>query len=312
MKKALKLIVIILLLTYGIDKIVYIVLNTISDKVMTGQSIGKLNQFLSQKDTLTLISFGTSRSNHHIDVRQLNASSYNMGMDGSAIAYAATLIQTLPEDKAQIVILNIDPNKVFIDDYEPTDIKGLITKYNRNETIKLSIDEAQQNNSLQYVLWSLDYNGKSIGIVKNYISPKYDQTTYYGFDPLVISEEQTEQFKTSLEIDIPYDCDEQQEINPLVWKYINTINTFCKANNKTLIMLSTPTYKPVCKVQYEKLENALRTNGIFYNDYSSFFEQNNSFSYWKDKTHMSSKGAQLFTQYLKQDLEAHNLITKNP
>ncbi|MEH6538374.1 MAG: hypothetical protein V7719_18400 [Psychroserpens sp.] len=311
MKSTLKLVLIILLLTYGIDKVVYLVLNKISDNVMTGQSIGKLNQFLSQKDSINLIAFGTSRSNHHIDVKKLNISSYNMGMDGSSIAYAATLIKLLPKGKDQTVILNIDPNKLFIDDYDGSDIKGLITKYNRNRTVKEDIKDINQDNVLQYFLWSLDYNGKALGIVKNYISPKYDYESYYGFDPLEVSETQAEQFKNTLQIESTYDCDKKKNINPLVWKYINVIKVFCEENNKTLIMLTTPTYEPVCKVQYVKLAEKLKSIEVTYKDYSGFFTQNKDLTYWKDKTHLSSKGATVFTEFLKQDLQKNNLIKPN-
>ncbi|WP_298757694.1 hypothetical protein [uncultured Psychroserpens sp.] len=308
MKSALKLVLIILLLTYGIDKVVYLVLNTISDKVMSGQSIGKLNQFITVKDSIDLIAFGTSRSNHHIDVKKLKSASYNVGMDGSAIAYAATLIQLLPKDKAQVIVFNIDPNKVFVDDYDASDIKGLITKYNRNPIIKEAISEANQDNSLQHFLWSLDYNSKALGIVKNYISPKYDHKLYYGFDPLHITDAQTELFKKSLLKKSNYNCDATKKINPTVWKYLNQINDFCKANNKTLVMLTTPTYAPECKVQYTTLETELKTIGIAYKDYSGFFLERNDLSYWRDKTHMSSKGADIFTEFLRKELQRDNII----
>ncbi|WP_298901886.1 hypothetical protein [uncultured Psychroserpens sp.] len=308
MKSALKLILIILLLTYGMDKLMYMGLNKISDKVMSGQSIGKLNQFMILKDSLDVIAFGTSRSNHHIDVKKIKPSSYNVGMDGSAIAYSATLIQLLPKDKDQLIIFNIDPNKVFVDDYDASDVKGLITKYNRNPIIKKAVSEANQDNVLQHFLWSLDYNGKAIGIVKNYVSPKYDHKMYYGFDPLDITEAQTETFKKSLSIKSNYDCDDTKKINPDVWKYINQINDFCKANNKTLVMLTTPTYDPECKVQYDTLKKALQSIGVSYEDYSGFFLEHNDLSYWKDKTHMSSKGAEVFTTFLKTELQKKQII----
>ena len=275
---------------------------------MSGQSIGKLNQFMSIKDSLDLIAFGTSRSNHHIDVKKIKRASYNVGMDGSAIAYSATLIQLLPTNKEQVIIFNIDPNKVFVDEYSGSDVKGLITKYNRNPTIQKAISEANQDNIIQHFLWSLDYNGKAIGIVKNYISPKYDHEAYYGFDPLHITEAQTELFKKSLLVDSNYKCDENKTINPEVWKYINQINDFCKTNNKTLLMLTTPTYEPECKVQYKKLEQALNAIGITYKDYSGFFLNDNDLSYWRDKTHMSSKGAEIFTQFLKEELQKKQVI----
>lgn len=311
MKSTLKLLIIVLILTYCLDKIVYLVLNKISDQVMSGQSIGKLNQFLSKKDSLNLIAFGTSRSNHHIDVKKLNTSSYNMGMDGSSIAYAATLIKLLPKEKKQTVLLNIDPNKLFDDTYDGSDLKALATKYNRNKTIKEAIKNANQNSNLQYFFWSLDYNGKTIGIIKNYFLPKYDFESYYGFDPLDVSQAQTEQFKTRLQIKSSYNCDKKKEINLTAWKYIHDITVFCKNNNKNLILLTTPTYKPTCKIQYIKLAEKLKSINVTYKNYSDFFVTNNDITYWKDKTHLSSKGASIFSEFLKQDLEKNNLINQN-
>ncbi|MCB0382630.1 MAG: hypothetical protein KDD05_04830, partial [Psychroserpens sp.] len=155
----------------------------------------------------------------------------------------------------------------------------------------------------QYFLWCLDYNGKAIGILKNFLSPKYDYKSYYGFDGLVVSESQTEQFKKSLLIKSTYDCDKEKGIHPLAWKYINDIAKFCNKTNKTLILLTTPTYEPECKIQYEILDKKLDSIGVNYKDYSGFFVQNNDITFWKDKTHLSSKGAAVFTEFLKQDLQ---------
>ena len=48
LKQLLKLIALILVLSYTIDKVAFFSLNAISDNVMSGQAIGKLNQFLKE------------------------------------------------------------------------------------------------------------------------------------------------------------------------------------------------------------------------------------------------------------------------
>ena len=89
-KKLIKIVLLVLVISYTLDKLIFFGLNTISDKVMTGQSIGKLNQFLSVKDSVDILVFGNSRANHHVDMNLFGKKSYNMGMDGTGISRPAT------------------------------------------------------------------------------------------------------------------------------------------------------------------------------------------------------------------------------
>ncbi len=299
MKKALKLVVLILVLSFIVDKVVYYSLNKLSDKVLSGQAIGKLNQYLFQKDDLNVIAYGTSRANHHIDVSLLDTSSFNMGMDGSSLAYSSTLIKLLPKNKKQTVIWHIDPKKVFDSNYDGEDIKGLVSKYHRNDIIQSEINKVKQNNPLQLFYWSIDYNGKAFGILKNLIRPNYDFKTYNGYDPINVSQTQKEIFESTLEKKDAVECPEDINASFLAKEYIKSVKLFCEQNNKTLVMLTSPTYNPICKEQYLKLEQMLKKLNINYYNYSEFFISNNSLNYWKDKTHLSTKGASLFSEALK-------------
>lgn len=302
MKKSIKLILIILILSYGLDKVVYFSLNNISDRVLSGQAIGKLNQFLQEKDNLHHIVFGTSRANHHIDVNQFSKAGFNMGMDGSSIAYSSTLIKLLPRKKEQIVIWHIDPKRVFDHSYNADDIKGLVTKFHRNDIIKTEIKNVHQDNPIQSFYWSLDYNGKALGIIKNLIHPSYDFESYNGFDPIKVSETQKTIFEKILLRNDSKDCSDRYIISPLVKKYLEEVKRFCDENNKTLIMITSPTYKIDCANQYSALSKIFKEMNIPYYNYSSYFETNNSIDYWKDLTHLSDKGAQIFSRFLKNML----------
>ena len=309
MKKSIQLILMIIAISFGIDKLVYFSLNAVSDKVLSGQAIGKLNHYLQKKDSVDLIVYGTSRANHHIDVSQLSESSFNMGMDGTAIAYSSTLIKLLPREKAQFVIWHIDPKKVFDTEYNPDDILGLNTKYHRDKTIKQEINKANQANPLQTFYWSIDYNGKAFGILKNLFSPSYDHSTYNGYDPINVSETQKEIFKNTLKIDKTENCPENYIINPLVKNYLEEVKLFCEKNNKTFIVITSPTYRPKCKEQYAKLKHVMKAMNITYYDYSSFFVENNSFDYWKDLTHLSQIGAKQFSKALRDTLYNNNILS---
>jgi hypothetical protein len=174
LKYTLKIFFIIIIITFVGDKLLYYSLNYVSDKVYSCQSIGKLNHFLSLKDNLNLIVFGSSRANHNINPSIMDKNSYNMGMDGRMIAYSGTLIKLLPKQKKQIILLHIDPSNAFKKDYTGFDLDALLVKYNRNIIVKNEINKLKQNNTFQNFLWSISYNSKILGILKNYLKPKYD------------------------------------------------------------------------------------------------------------------------------------------
>ena len=314
MYKSIKLLFFILLTSFFADKVIYHLLNVSSDKVYSGQAIGKLNQYLTVKDTLELIVFGNSRANHHIDVRKLANTSFNMGIDGTFIAYSSTLIKLLPLDKKQLVILHVDPKRAFNNNYKGLDIDVLKTKYHRNSIIKNEIDKLNRNNCLQKFYWSIAYNGTVLGIGKNYIFPKYDHKNYYGYDPIKVSNTQREILEKILLEPDNVECQDKLEINPLYEKYLKEIKSFCSKNNKKLFLVTSPTYDPTCIDQFEKLSIILKEMGIDYLKYSTLFTNSNSLEYWKDKTHLSEKGAEIFSIALSENpkiIAAINSIEKD-
>ncbi|MFD2823592.1 hypothetical protein ACFS5M_07920 [Lacinutrix iliipiscaria] len=297
-----KLLAIILVLSYVLDKVIYYSLNKVSDTVYTGQAIGKLNHYLSVKDTTQVIAFGSSRANHHIDVRKLSKSSFNVGVDGKFIAYSSTLIKLLPKNKKQQIILHIDPNVAFRKHYNRSEIKTLMVKYHRSPIIKKELKKAEQENPLQEFYWSIDYNGLVLGILKNAVFPKYDHTNYSGYDPLHIGENDKEIFKKILERRDPLDCGENIKMNDLYLSYLKEIKTFCDENNKNLILITSPLYVDDCPEDNLELAQILSELNITYYDYTNYFKDNNALEYWKDLSHMSDVAANQFSETLSKDL----------
>jgi hypothetical protein len=306
--KTLKLILYIAVFSFVIDKIVFVSLNLISDKVYSGQAIGKLNHYLKVKDSLKLITFGSSRANHHINVDLLDASSFNMGMDGMFIAHSAILIKLLPLGQEQTVILHFDPNDAYNTEYTGEEIKSLMVKYHRNSLVKTEIQNANQDHFLQHFYWSLDYNGMVLGILKNAVAPKYDYRFYTGYDPLNMNTTQKEIFKISLAQKKSVKCQDNLQINPIFKNNLEAIRGFCKSNNKKLIVVTSPFYDDQCKNDNIKLSEFLKDLNIRYYDYSDFLNENNAFEYWKDETHMSRIGAELFSKAFRNELLNQNLI----
>lgn len=305
-KKILKIVILIVLISYGLDKILFFSLNKISDKVLSGQSIGKLNHFLLKKDVTDLIVFGSSRANHHIDVDKLSDNGFNMGIDGTGIAFSSALISSLSTDKEQVIIVHIDINNLFGENYDGTDIRALKSKYHRNQEITQSLDKSGQISVLQKLYYSMNYNGNSIGIIKNYFKPKYNYNNYNGYDPLLVNKSQ----ETARDIVLLRDktaekeCNDSLKINTVGLGYLKSIKSFAeKSPNKTFLFISSPTYNDICKNDNNKLNTIMQGLGLTYWDFSNLYKDNKDNAYWKDATHMSAKGAEAFSNHLLKEFE---------
>ncbi|HMT00080.1 MAG TPA: hypothetical protein PKA12_15105 [Saprospiraceae bacterium] len=297
----LKVLGLVLVMSYVVDKIIFLAFNQISDKVYTGQSIGKLNQFLKLKDSLDWIVLGSSRANHTIDPSQLTPRSYNMGLDGRQIAYSAALIKLLPTQKDQTILLQVDPLSAVSPAYDGSDLKALNTKYNRNETIRTEINRMGQDNRFQLFFWSLSYNGMVMGILKNYLRPGYDHHTYLGYDPIYPTDQQQKIFQTILNRKKEVPCG-SPTINPIYQKTLEELAIYCKNHRKKLIVFSSPEYADRCKDDDVLLDNLMQNLGIKYYNMTDFFKRNNDLKNWKDETHLSHKGASQFTIAFRKKL----------
>ena len=295
--------VFVLGISFVLDKVVFYSLNSISDQVYSGQAIGKLNHYLKIKDNLDFVIFGSSRANHNVDPEKIAPNSFNMGVDGKNIAYCAALIKLLPAKKEQTVLLHLDPEKVFGKAYDGKDISALSSKYNRNEVIQKEIDKLDQNNPIQKFYWSLSYNGLVLGVLKNYLKPNYDYRKYSGYDPIKVSSGQKEIFLNKLKKNSGKTCEEELKVHPLYLSYLDEVQQFCEDNNKKLILFSAPVYEDVCTDDNQRLAELAKEKKIPYLDLTNAFSTNNSIAYWKDETHLSDKGAALFTEQMKKALE---------
>jgi hypothetical protein len=298
-KSLITIIILVIAISYSLDKLVFFGFNGISDKVKTGQGIGKLNQFLVIKDSLEVVVFGNSRANHHINVDLFCNNGYNMGMDGSGIAYTSTLINTLSKDTKQIILVHIDTKNFFDVNYDGNDIRSLKTKYQRNKVITDALNKSGQLSTLHRAFLSMNYNGNAIGIIKNYFKPNYNYKTYNGFDPLLVSEAQASMRDIILTKTNPTNCFESYEFNNIAIDYLKSIKSFVQSSpNKTFIFITSPIYDDKCNEDNLKLASLMTDLGLTYWDFTNLFKDSKNKSYWKDFTHMSKQGAEVFSEHL--------------
>ncbi|GAL64916.1 hypothetical protein [Algibacter lectus] len=296
-----KTIILILIISFTFDKVVFLIFNHISDKVFTGQTVGKLNQYLEVKENLDFIVFGSSRANHNVNPIEISTNSFNMGVDGRKLAYSATLIKLLPIKKKQTILLQIDTENAFNESYAGNDIKALSIKYNRNPIIKKEINQLNKSNILQNFYWSLSYNSAILGVLKNYLKPKYNYKIYFGYDPIYTTQNQKKIFshilkKTKKDVN----CINKFKLNKIYANYLTDLTKFCNENNKTLILFTAPKYEDECKSDNEELSKILKNAGINYYDFTDFFNNTDTLENWKDKEHLSAQGAEIFTKRIKE------------
>lgn len=302
--KSIKLFISIVFVLFLLDKIVFFVLLTIDKNVMTGEGVGKINQFNIVKDTTQYIVFGNSRANHHIDPKVFGNSAYNIGVGGRKMAYSATLIQTLPKHKKQHVLLQIDPPYVYDTTYVGSDIDALYIKYHQNDVIKNKIDEIGRQNHFSIFFWSLDYNGKVFSLITNLVSPKYDYKNYKGFDPMENTVDEKIMFIKRLKrIKKHVICPTVTKPSYLEEMYLRQIKDFCDQNNKKLILFTSPVYQDKCKEDNRKMVLLMRKYAIKYYDFTDYFKNDDNLDNWKDENHLSKLGATKFSKFLANALK---------
>ena len=123
----------------------------------------------------------------------------------------------------QTVIIHIDAKTLFDSNYKGEDITSLKTKYKRNPVITQALKQSGEINPLQNVLYSINYNGNILGILANYVNPKYNYKTYNGYDPLVLSDEQ-KRIRSELLGNLEREsCSESLLTNKLIVSYLKKI-----------------------------------------------------------------------------------------
>jgi hypothetical protein len=308
MRDSIRLFIILVLLFFAADRLVYTLIRQIDENVFTGQSGGKVNQFLSLKDSVTTLVFGSSRALHHVDTKQIDSNSYNIGVDGTRIGYSAALISSLHK-KEQNILVHIDPSAIYNIDYNADDMLGLLNVAKRNKEIGDFIKEIYPKEIyLSKIFNCYVYNGKILGLVKNYFVKSNYSNDYYGYDPIVPSKEQKEIFK-KLIAKTDFDTFEYQNIyeypNPLVEKLIISIQEKCKENNSNLIFFTSPSLQKNPEYLKAKTKDFFNSKGIRYYDFSEFIDMLN-LDHWKDFTHLSEEGAKLFSKELNIVLKENN------
>lgn len=271
--------------------------------VLSGNSVGKINYFEKVKDTSDILVFGSSRALHHINTEVFGKLAFNVGADGKRIAHSAALMTTLKR-KNQILLVHIDHNRVFDQNMEGDDALSLL--YKRSDQKPLSIF-FYNNFRLDYftsiIIRSYAFNGKVFTTLKSFFVN--DSINKTGFEPIIPSEAQKLVFKEMLK------TDKNQRINisikkPLIQssifeKYVDIIKRIANENDSKLIFFTSPSLNKVDSEVSESVHMFFKEKGLTYIDHIDYFKEFD-ISLWKDYTHLSSKGANIYTKKMINEI----------
>lgn len=287
------------------DRIVYKVIHNCEKQVFTGEIAGKVNYFDKVKDSMDILVFGSSRALHHVDPSVFGPSTFNMGVDGKRLGYAAGLITTLKK-KNQVILVHIDQEKIFERGYDGTDALSLLNKAQDDAHLMEYLKESFPKEVFVSKLFKCySYNGKVFPIIKNYFMPSNDLQKD-GFSPLYPTSKQTEIFKGIFEDrggPIQRSLEKPHAVNPIVEQCINRTMAIGKANESKVIFFTSPSLFHIDEGLRMATQKFFQEKGVVYIDDVDFFK-GIDFDLWLDDTHLAYKGAEIYSQHLKKEFDS--------
>lgn len=292
-----------------VDRAVYWGMTQISEKVTSGQAIGKLNYYLKNNKDYDVVILGSSRVSRHFVPEEIAENSFNMGMDGIRLGYSSVMLKLLPRDKEQTVIFHIDHGYAVDKEYTGSDIRALKPFYHKNEIIRQNIDNYNAAGFFDKFLYATDYNGKFLGIIVNYLRPNSEYTDGKGYEPNYIDPVQQENLqKEVIKLDAQSeDCNAPVQISKFYKNELAEIKKIAKDTRKNLVFVTSPRFSDKCKNDNRELKRVMDSLELVYIDDTDFFKNRNRLENWKDPAHLANEGAVAYSKHMKKALDSLKL-----
>ncbi|MEX0314182.1 MAG: hypothetical protein AB3N18_08390 [Allomuricauda sp.] len=310
MKNSAFLSALLILVFFSADRLAYVITKSTEKEVRSGLGVGKLNHFFKLKDSVDILVFGNSRASHHVNLNNVQSSSFNIGVDGSDIAYSTALVSSLKR-KGQIILVHLDHNSLYNSTYNGDDVKALMYKLNTSEEIHEFFSLYFKKELVLSKLFKVyPYNGKLFPILKNKILPVKNPWKYKGYEPLFITKQQSiafEKIRRKQNPPINAGIVNPIEISPLIEEFIGKIAETAKQNHSKLIFFTSPSLSKVDEEVRSKTNRFFKEKKIEYFDYIDSMDSIDSSidKFWKDYTHLSDAGATIFSKVLEKDILEH-------
>ncbi|WP_420316473.1 hypothetical protein [Ekhidna sp.] len=297
-------IIILIVSIIVVDNVFSMLFSRIYSDTFSGQSGGKINYFISQKNHVSLLALGDSRCAHHVIPKRLSENGYNLSHNGLSLIFHAGLADFIINNSSvqiDTLLIHIGKEEPFNSSNNLDDIRFLKQYYGANEWITHTTDSLFTFDKMKHFFASYKWNGIVLSTVKNWIQS--DLPPKNGYKPIPPSQRDSINVYWSIQ-NATDRQDSMQEFDESFIKLIDHLKRLCNEKEIVLVCFSSPSYpvllddpsNDLLKIFFSKLD-------IFYVD----FEKGNLDEIglvwlWKDMHHLNSLGAEVYSKKLHESL----------
>jgi hypothetical protein len=322
-----------LITLFAADRLLALAYDFLYNRMLIGQTGGKLNRYLTLPQQPSLVVMGNSRAYYQVIPDSFSVPTYNLCHAGMSQIFQTGLLSVISSHNRlpRTILLHLDPSEYTTGGEQPDDIKNLKHYYNRDTSVTRYINQlgmirpmvflgpwlglppemgAFSAEKYKYVFDSYRYNGRVINLVKNAIETTRIPVSKLGngYEMIVPTERDS--------INTIYSA-RHEKPNPAVFfhperlRHLRQFLAMCRAKNVRVIGFTSPLYKAVSHdvITCNKFRAFMQSQGLSYIDYVNqpLVSVQGKPKLWKDARHLNHLGAQLESQDLAR--KVNHLLT---
>lgn len=236
---------------------------------------------------------GSSRCEHHynpvIFEDVFGKSCYNAGQSGNGIIVAyARYMMACERNKPELVIYDINPDFDLLANYDNHRYLTWLKSYYDRDFVKQIFENIDPSEKYKMMSRMYRYNSRFIEILADFFHPSADNSIK-GYIPYNSEMDKTKIDKKEMDLDKgPYTFD------PVKLSYIERLAE--TVGNENIIITISPRWYGLDTLSYKPLVEICNRKSIKFVDFSNNPKYVHNDLYFKDGTHLNSKGADEFTR----------------
>ncbi len=164
------------------DNLTATVFDQLYKNVRTGQTGGKINQYLSLASTPDVLIMGNSRALYQIIPDSISPTAFNISHAGMGPGFQTGLLSILAQKNRlpKKILLHIEPSD-FTTEQSNTDIQNLKFYYHENSYVRDQINRISKYEKYKYWFSMYRYNGRLMPLIKNLVLNR-EETNLGGYE----------------------------------------------------------------------------------------------------------------------------------
>jgi hypothetical protein len=291
------------------DRIAAVVLDQVYKNTFTGQTGGKINQYLNASEKFDFLIFGNSRALYQVIPDSIDGRGFNISHAGMGPTFQTGLVSILEQEKMipQLIVLHLEPYE-FNEPEPDATVQNLRYYHGKNDHVTKSLNNLSRFESFKFSLDLYRHNGRIVSLIKNFYQTKTSHVPSNGYD--LISPSIRDSTNTIYTFE-KLDKSPTEKINPERLLQLEDFIKIVKRNNCHLIAFTSPVYKGLN--HYPKtigvIDSLLASKSIqFLNLNRKDPELTENPRLWKDAYHLNHAGARLFSRVLAKEIRKNDLV----